>query len=159
MGVIMAHSIKAQNALNISAVKHVWHDTRLFASRFAVSVVMWVPKKIADYRRVNLAVSDLKSMEEKIYRYKLHWGFSSNTPLTSETPDIHSVDGGSVNEDYLSIDDLDEVVRGLIFKIDNYSFYEKFFSFDSRDLEEKVAECNRELALIIDVVENADREL
>lgn len=138
----MAHSMKTE----VHAVSSV--------SRYITPLLNWVPKKIADIRRVHEAEKKLNYMEDKIYRYKLHWGFTQKSHKSSGVFSESALEGNSLNENFLSIDDLDEEVRGLIFTIENYSFYEKFFEFDSVTLECKVANCSRELESIIERVEH-----
>lgn len=148
----MAHSIKA--ASDVRVAKHSEHESVF--SRFVIPIFFLVPRKFSEYRRVNASVRKLKHIEDKIYRYKLHWGFSHNAPLSTGLTNSH--EEPSVNKDFLSIDDLDEVVRGLIFKVENYSFFEKLFDFDAKKFESHVLDCELELSSIIASVEREERK-
>jgi len=138
----MAQSIRDQSVLNQIPKRN---NDQGFAHYILVKL-NWFPRKFNDFRRVQASIQVLVGLEDKIYRYKLRWGFSKVGSETSSKADSEAR--------YLDPDGLDEAVRSLIFKMDNYSLYEKLFALDAAQFEMQVLNYCRELEDILSANEN-----
>lgn len=139
----MDNTIKAHDI----AYKEKKGSVKHSVSDYIKSAILWWPNKYSDYQRIRQIHQDLEKLEKEVFDYKLHWGFSKDSPLELRASGVNEM--AEPSQEFLALDDLGEAVRSLLFQLNSYSLLEKLIHFDVTKHELLIQEHQRDFARMV----------